>query len=315
MKIGVHIWLAGLNLIAAQAACAQNYPTKPIRILSAEAGGGVDFMTRLTAQALQPKLGEAVIVDNRNAVVSTETVAKATPDGYTLLITGSSMWTLPFLRDKVSWDPIKDFAPISLLATSPNMIVVHPAVAAKSVQELVAMAKAKPGSLNYGASAGGSTNLAAEQFKAMAGVNLVYVPYKGNGPALNALISGEVQVMFATIAAALPHVKSGRLRGLASTSPQPTPLLPDLPAASAVVPGYSSGTLTGFFAPARTPAVVIKRLNHDVVEALAAADLKKRLFDAGVETVGNSPAEFAIVLRDDMRKMGKVIKDAGIKSE
>src|SRR4051794_25540281 len=190
-----------LFLLASSAGWAQSYPNKPIRILSAEIGGGVDLMTRLTAQAMQPRLGESIIVDNRNAVISAETAARATADGYTLLITGSSMWILPFLRSSVSWDPVKDFSPITLLATSPNMIVVHPSVPAKSVQELIALAKAKPGSLNYGASAGGSTNLAAEQFKSMAGVSLVFVPYKGNGPALNALVGGEVQIMFATIAA------------------------------------------------------------------------------------------------------------------
>jgi tripartite-type tricarboxylate transporter receptor subunit TctC len=260
-------------------------------------------------------LGQPVIVDNRNAVISAETAAKAAPDGYTLLISGGSLWLLPFLRDNVSWDPIKDFSPVSLLATSPNMIVVHPSVAAKSVSELIILAKARSGELNYGASVGGSTHLAAELFKAMAGVNLVRVPFKGNGPALNALITGEVQVMFATVTAALPHVKSGRLRALASTSAQPSALLPDLPTAAATLPGYASATLIGIFAPPKTPMAIVNRLNQEIVAAFAAPDLKKRFFDAGVETVANSPAEFAATIKSDMSRMGKVIRDAGIKAE
>ncbi len=310
-------WLlvAGIAVCRVDGVWSESYPVKSIRILAPEAGGGVDFAARVTAQAMQSRLGHPVIVDNRSAIVAAETVAKGTPDGYTLLISGGSLWLLPLMRKSVSWNAIKDFAPVSLLATSPNMIVIHPSVAAKSVQELIALAKARPGQLNYGASIGGSTHLAAELFKSLAGVNLVRIPFKGNGPALNALIGGEVQIMFATIAAALPHVKSGKLRALASTSAKPSALLPDLPTASVTLPGYASATMIGLFAPPATPVNIIRQLNSEVVSLLALPELKKRYFDAGVETVGSSPAGFATAIRDDIATLGKVIKDAGIRDD
>lgn len=308
---------AGAMLLAAGVAAAQAYPTRPIRIVTAPAGAGNDFVARLIAQGLTGSLGQQLVVDNRPAGIIGELVAKAPPDGYTLLAVGSVLWLTPFLQDNVPYDPVKDFSPISLTARSVNILVVHPAVAANSVGELIALAKTKPGQLNYATGATGASNhLAAELFKAMAGVNIVRIPYKGAGPAVNDLVSGQVHMMFPTTAASLPHVRSGRLKALAVTSLQPSALAPGLPTvAESGLPGYESVVMYAMFAPARTPAPIVKRLHAELVQFRKSAGATERFFGAGVEVVASSPAELATAMASEMTRMGKLIKEARLRTE
>ncbi len=220
------------------------------------------------------------------------------------------------MREHAGWDPVRDFAPITLAVSSPSVLVVHPSVPAKSVEELIALAKAKPGELNYGsAQPGSSSHIAAELLKSMAQVNLVRIPYKGNGPAFNALLAGQVQVMFAPAGSVAPHLNTGRLRALAVTNPKPTPLVPGLPTVAAVLPGFESRILTGLFVPAKTPAVLINRLYDEVVRVLQTPEVKDPLFKSGVEVYASSPRESAIVLKAEMARWGKVIKEANIHDE
>ena len=302
--------------IAAAPALGQPFPHKPIRIVSSEPGSSNDYFARLIAQGLTVSLAEQVIVDNR-AIMAGDIVAKAQPDGYTLLSYGTPLWLAPLLRNNVPWDPIRDFAPISWTTSSPNVLVVHPGVTAKSVQELLALARARPGELNYASSSAGSAaHLAAELFKAMAGVKIVRVPYKGTGSALNGLIGGEVQMMFAGTSAIAPHVKSGRLKALAITSAQRSTLLPDLPTVAASgLPGYESSLILGMLAPAKTPPAIINRLNQEIAKILGRPDIKEKLFNTGTEIVASSPAEFSAKIKSEMAVWGKVIKDAGIREE
>ncbi len=308
-------FLVGL-LSCASIACAQSYPNKPIRVLANPTGGAPDFVARLLAPALSGSLGQQVIVDNRRAAVAIESAAKAPADGYTLVITGSALWLLPFLRDNVPWDPIRDFAPITVATSSPTILVVHPASPAKSVKELIALAKARPGELNYASTATGTLpHIAAELFRAMTGVNLTRVAYKGAGPALIAIAGGEVQTAFATTSSAMPHIKAGRLRGLAVTSAEPSSLVPGLPTVASTVPGYVAVSIIGVFAPARTPELIVKRLNQEIVRVLNTADAREMFFNTGAETVGGSPALLTSTIEAEMRRLGKVIKGAGIREE
>ncbi|HEV8520097.1 MAG TPA: tripartite tricarboxylate transporter substrate binding protein [Burkholderiales bacterium] len=319
--VSIEAILSTITLVfCAGTASGQNYPSKPIRMLTAEAGGGADFVARVIARELSANLGEQVVVDNRGGaggIIAGEIVARAAPDGYTLLFYGPAIWLLPFLRNHVPYDPVRDFSPITMAVTTPNILVVHPSLPVSSVGELIALAKARPGQINdAGANTGSSVHLAAELFKAMAGVKIVRVPFKGVGPALNALIAGQVQIMFPSAGAVAPHVKSGRLRALAVTSAQPTALAPGLPTVAASgVPGYESIAMFGIFAPARLPAALSNRLHQEIVRALLRPEVKSRLFESGVEPVGSAPAEFAATLKSEMTKWGKVIKDAGIRDE
>ena len=294
----------------------QNFPNKPVRIVTSEPGGGADFVARVIAQGISGPLGQQVIVDNRAAVVVPgDIVAKSPADGYTLLVFGGTFWLAPFLRDGVPYDPVRDFAPITLAVSSPNLIVAHPSLTVSSVKELIALSKAKPGELNYAGVTGASSHLAAELFKAMAGVDLVRIPYKGTGPALNALIGGEVQLMFPSAGAAAPHLKSGRLKALATASRMPSALAPGLPTVAATLPGYESASVIGVFAPAGTAATIIARLNREIAQFLRLAETKQRFLAAGTETVGSSPEELAATVKSEMTRLGKVIRDAGIRAE
>jgi len=299
-------------------AAAQSYPNKPLHIVTSEPGGGNDFAARMIAQALSVGVGQQVIVDNHggaSGAIAGEMVARAAPDGYTLLLYGSNIWLLPFLRNNVPYDPVRDLAPITLAVRAPNILVVHPALPVTSAQELIALARKRPGALNYGTGAiGSSSQIATELFKAMGKLNIVQIPYKGNGIALNALIAGEVQLAFATAGSVAAHIKSGRLRALAVTSAQPSPLLPGLPTvASAGLPGFDATSIVGLFAPAKTPETVIARLNQETVRVLNSAELKERFLKSGVETVGSTPEEFGAVVRSEMARLGKVIRDANIR--
>jgi len=299
-------------IVGTRVASGQIYPYKHVRIVTSEAGGGSDLVARIIAQGLSASLGQQVIVDNRGGSLAPELVARATPDGYTLLVSGTTFWLGPLFK-KMLFDPVRDFLPITVLVDSPNILVVHPSVKVNSVTELIALAKAKPGSLNYAGTPGASSQLGGELFKVMAGVNIVYIPYKGTGPALNDLIGGQVQLMFAVTASATPHVKSGQLRALAATSAQPSALAPNLPTIAATLPGYEVGTPYEMFVPPGTPAAIISRLNREVVRLLNQSDVKEKFLNAGTETVGSSPEELATKLKLDMARWGKVINDAGLR--
>jgi len=305
------------TLLLASFATAQTFPTKPIRIVTGGAGGVLDFSSRVIAQELTASMGQQVIVENRpTGVMSGEIVSRASPDGYTLILTGSTLWVIPLLQ-KVIFDPLRDFAPVTQTVTTPNVAIVHPGVAAKSIRELIAVAKTKPGELNYGTSGVGTANhLAAELFNLMAGVNIVRVNYKSPGAALNEVIAGQLQLMFATAPTVAPLIKSGRLRALAVTSLKPSALVRDLPSiADSGLPGYEMVTINGLLAPARTPAALIKKLHAEVVRAMNKAEIKERLFASGVEVVGSTPAELAATIKADSAKIAKLIRDAGIRGE
>ena len=311
-----YMFSVGMTALGAGVVSGQDYPSKPIRIVTSEAGSGSDFTARIIAQGLTGNLGQPVIVDNRagaSGAIAMDTVGKAQPDGHTLLVSGNSFWIVPLIQ-KQPYDPLRDFSPVAMLSGNPNILVVHPSLPVKSVKELIALAKARPGELNYSSAATGTaTHLAAELFKAMAGVNIVSVTYKGGAAAVSAVIGGEVQLAFTVAAAVMPHINSGRLRALAVTSLKPSALVPGLATVAATVPGYEAGATAAMFAPSRTPAAIISRLNREVVRILNQADVKERFINFGVETVGSSPEQLAAAVKSDTVKWGKIIKDAGIR--
>ena len=300
--------------VVAGVTSAQDYPNRPVRVVTSAAGGGSDFAARMVAQGIAGPLGQQVIVDNRtSSIISSELVSKAPPDGYTLLVNGAIVWINPLLT-KAPYEA-SDFAPISQIERAVNIVVVNPSLPVKSIKELIGLAKANRGAMNAGVtSPGSSIHLATELFNAMAGVNIVSVPYKGAAQALTDLISGEIQLMFTVTATGMPLVKSGKLRALAVTSATPSALTPGLPTVAASgVPGYESIGLSGIWAPAKTPAAIINRLNQEIVRTLNLPDVKEKFFNSGVETVGSSPQEFAALIKTDSARVGKVIKDAGIR--
>ncbi len=295
---------------------AQDYPNKPIRIVTSEPGGGSDLTARVLAQGMAAGLKQSLVVENRPSNILGGMVARALPDGYTLLLSGGSFMIGPLLQ-KSAYDVVRDFAPITLAATAPNVLVVHASLPAKSVQELVALARAKPGQLNYASTAaGGISHLAAELLKSMAGINILRVPYKGTGQAANDLLSGQVQIMFLAIGTAEPHVKTGKLTALAVTSATPSALAPGLPTVAASgLPGYEAGIMFGLYAPAKTPVSIVTRLNVEAVQVLHRAEVKEKLLNAGVEVVGGRAQEFAAAIKSELARTNKVIKDAGIRED
>ena len=311
---------AGVGVIALVPAnaSAQEFPSRSIRIVTAEIGGGNDFAARVIAQGITPAMGKPVIVENRggSVVVSAQIVGRAQPDGHTLLLYGNNLWILPFMRAQVPYDPIADFSPITTATRSPCILVVHPSLPVRSTRELIALAKARPGQLNYAGASGGIIHIAAEVFKFMAGLDMTYVPYKGGSPALIALVSGQVQLMFPTAGTVAPHLKSSRLRALAITAAQRSSLLPDLPTIAATgLPGYESVAHFALLAPAKTPVAVINRLNQEIVRVLAQAEVKAEFNHAGIEPVGSTPAQLAATMKSEMERVGKTIKAAGIRAE
>ena len=294
-------------------ATAQTYPSKPIRIITSPPGGGNDLPARLLAQGIAAGLGQHVVVDNRPTILISELVAKAPPDGYTLLVSGTPHWIGPLL-EPVNYDPIADFAPVSMVDRSPVILVVHPAMPVRSVKELIALAKARPGELNYASGApGGSNHLGALLFNTMAAVNIVRVPYKGSGPGQTALMSGEVQLMFPSAGGVAPHIRAGRLRALAVGSAQESVLAPGVPSISASgVPGYVSEAVHALLAPAGTPAAVIARINREVKSYLETPRAKETFLKSGIEAYPSTPEENLNLMKTEMAHIGKVLKAAGI---
>lgn len=296
-------------------ALAQNYPNKVIRIATAAVGSANDLVARIIAQELTRSLGQQVIVENRGGLAP-EVVVRASPDGYTLLFYGSSVWLLPLMRNE-NYDPVVDLAPVTLAVNSPNVVVVYPSLPVKSIKELIALAKARPGELNYAAGTlGASPHLSTELFKAMAGINVVRVAYKGTGPSVLALIAGEVHMMVAGLGSVAPHMASGKLRALAVTSAERSKLTPELATVAASgVPGYEATSLIGMFAPAKTSTVIISRLQQEILRGLNRPEVKEMLLRNGIEAIGGSPEDFASTIKTDMAVLGKVIRDAGIRAD
>ena len=314
------VWLSMLaSLFAAGALqAAENYPNKPVRMLVAvPPGGPADTLARLVGPYLTTALKQAVVIDNRpgaNGIIAYETTARAVPDGYTFVLVAAGLAINPSLYRNVPYHPIKDFAPISLGITVPNILIVHPSVAAKSVQELVAGIKAKQGSFAF-ASAGNGTSghLALELFRMTTGTQFVHVPYKGGGPALQETVAGQVQALFSIALAATPQIKAGKVRALAITSARRSPVAPDLPTvAESGYPGYEVIGWFGWLAPAGTPKAVVERLNREIVNALAVPEVNERLLSLSTVPVGDKPDEFARFIRSEYDKWGKVIKAAKI---
>jgi tripartite-type tricarboxylate transporter receptor subunit TctC len=310
-----------LVLAFAGAAQAEVYPVRPIRMIVAfPPGGGTDIVGRMVAQKLGEALGQNVVVENRggaSGTLGTEAAARAAPDGYTLLMGNVAPNAINVsLFRSLPYDPVADFAPVSLVASTPNILVVHPSTAARTLGELIALAKAQPGTLNFAsAGSGSSSHLAGELFRVMAGAQIVHVPYKGAGPAMIDVLSGQVQLYFATLPAAMPHVKSGRLVPLGVTSARRSPALPELPAIAESLPGYEASTWYGLLAPAHTPQPVVARLHRAIVEILGAAQFRARLAEQGFEPVGSSPEEFGATIRAEIEKWAQVIRKAGITPE
>jgi tripartite-type tricarboxylate transporter receptor subunit TctC len=317
-RLVVCIFPVVVTLLGAGAVCGQGYPNKAVRFVTTGIGGSTDLAARTVAQGLTDSVGWNVVVDNRGStIVAAEMAARAAPDGYTLLVSTDGLWRGPLLQ-KMPFDPVKDFAPITLVSRSPNILVVHPSLPVHSVKELIALAKARPGELNYGAGAiGASTHLASELFNLMAGVKIVHIPYKSSGAVVTPLLSGQLQVMFGTTGTVAAHIKSGRLRALAVSTSQPSLLAPGLPtvAAAGNLPGYESAATAGVFAPAGTSPAIIKRLNEEMNRVLGRPEVKERFFNQSVEIVGGSPEEVAAFIRADVATTARIIKEAGIRGE
>jgi len=311
----VLLCLAGL-------AQAQPYPVKPIHfIVPFPPGGGNDTVARAIAQQLGPDLGQPVVIDNRPGAggsVGAELAAKSPPDGYTLFLAGVGSHAVnPNLHARLAYDPVRDFTPITLVATAPSVLVVNPAVPARTVAEFTAYARANPGKLNYASNGNGSAaQLAAAMYESMANVRMVHVPYKGIAPALTDLLSGEVQLMFGTVVALVPHIQAGKLRALAVTSRQRSALLPEVPSlAESGLPDYEAGSWYGVMAPAGTPREIVERLHGAIARALKQPDVAQRLAAEGAIVIGSTPAEFGAHIKAELARVGNVVRGAGIRIE
>ncbi len=318
MKLMQKLILAIALAAPALAAQAQTYPNKPIRLVCPfPPGGAVDIASRATAHTLSQVLGQPVTVDNRPGAggnIGAEITAKSAPDGYTLLMTTSGIMGInPALYSKISFDSIKDFAPVSMLVSLNNVLVLNPSVPAKSVQEVIALAKAQPGKFTYASSGNGtSIHLSGELFKSMTGVDMLHIPYKGSSPAVTDLLAGQVNMMFDNIPSSLPHIKAGKLRALAVTGSKRSQLLPDLPTiAEAGVPGYDSYVWFGIVAPAGTPPEIIARLNAALVKTAATPEFRDRLTGQGYDVLSSTPEQMAASIRSEIDKWGKIVKASG----
>ncbi len=313
---------AMLACLLVTAAHGQTYPTKPIRVIvSYPAGGANDIVARAVGQKLAEMLGQSVVVDNRagaGGTIGADVAAKSAPDGYTLLMAAGAHALAPSLYIKLPYDIVKDFAPVSLAAKSSYLLVVHPSVPAKNVKELIALAKARPGKLNYASSGiGAPPHLAAEMFGTMTGTTMTHVPYKGDTPAIADLLGGHVDLAFLAISATSPHIKSGKLRALAVTSAQRTSAMPELPtvAEAGGLKGYDVSTWWGLLAPAGTPREAVDRVSQSVAKVAAMPDIKQRFTELGLDASANTPEQFSAFLKSEIEKFAKLAKLAGVKPE
>ena len=312
--------LAALALAAPAASMAQSSPTKPIRlVVGFTPGGGVDIAARLLGPKLTEQLGQQVLVDNKPGAgtnIANEYVAKAAPDGYTLLMNTAALAINMSLYRKLNFDAIRDFAPVSIFSASPNVQIVHSSIPVKRVKDLIALARSKPGQLNYSSAGSGTTqHLAGELFKLRTKTNIVHVPYKGSAPSLTALIGGEVDLSYANIPAIIEHVKSGRLRPLALTGPKRSALMPEVPTMKESGVDMEVVVWYGVLAPAGTPGDIVNKLAQAIIKAANSPDMKKRLFDQGAEPVGNTPEEFSKLLRTEVATWAEVVKVSGARAE
>ena len=312
--------IAAATVCGSAHAQATNYPTKPVTIVVPfSPGGATDIMSRTLAERLKNRLGHPVIVENKpgaGTMIASEYVAKAAPDGHTVLLAASSLGIAPSLYAKVNYDPVKDFTPISLVASVVHVLSVHPSVPAKNVAELVTWVKANPTKANYGSvGAGTSTHLESELFNTMAGVKMEHVPYKGSAPALLDLVSGNINVMFDAYASSKPFINDNRIRLLAVTTAQRSKLLPNVPTvAESGLPGYEAMPWLGFVAPAGTPAPIVNKFHAELMEVLKEPAVQEKFQSLGLEIIGNNPAEFADFIKKDIVKWGKVVKDSGARA-
>lgn len=313
--------LVAVTGMGAQCVLAQNYPTRAIRlVVPSSPGGGTDITGRIMAHKLTEQLGQQVVVDNRagaGTIIGNDIAAKSAPDGYTLLMGLSTLAINPSMYAKLPYDALRDFAPISQVVSSPNILTVHPSVPAKSVKEFIALARAKPGSITFGsAGLGTSPHLSGELLRTLAKIDIVHVPYKGSGQSIISLLAGEIGANFPSVPTAIPYIKAGKLRGLGVTTVKRTLALPDVPSiAEAGVPGYEATQWFGVLAPSGTPRAIIDRLHQEIVRALRAPDVRDRLIADGTDPVGNTPEEFAQYIKSETDKWARVIKAAGIKPQ
>jgi len=322
MKLPYKIRIAfGVTLgLSAACAVAQNYPVKPVRlIVPFSAGGGADLVARLVATPLGERIGQQVIVDNRGGAggtLGTEIAAKSAPDGYTLVVTTENLAAGLSLYTKLQFDLLRDFTPVILLAKTPGLLAVHPSLPVKSVKELLALAKASPGKINYAGAVGSTLHFDAELFKTMAKINMVQIPYNGTGPAVIGALSGEAPVIIAPTLAVLPHAKSGRLRALAITSSQRSDVIPEVPTvAESGVPGYDAAQWYGILAPAGTADAVVARLNAECLKIVRGPDFTARLVRDASIPLGSTPQEFGAFLKSEVEKWARVIKSSGARIE
>jgi tripartite-type tricarboxylate transporter receptor subunit TctC len=315
------ILLPALLGITAADVLAQNYPARAIKlVVPSSPGGGTDIVGRILAQKLSEQLGQQVVVDNRagaGTIIGNDAVAKSAADGYTLLMGLSTLAINPSMYAKLPYDALRDFAPISQAVSSPNILTLHPSVPAKTVKELIALAKAKPGSLTFGsAGVGTSPHLSGELFKTLARIDMVHVPFKGSGQSVISQLAGEIAANFPSVPTAMPYIKAGRLRGLGVTTLKRAQALPDVPSiAEAGLPGYEATQWFGLLAPAGTPRAIIDRLYQESSRAVRSADVKERMVAEGLEVVGGTPEEFANYIKSETDKWTQVIKAAGIKPQ
>lgn len=314
--------VAALLAVPAGAALAQAYPVKPVRmVVPFPAGGATDIVGRLIAQKLAEAWGHQVIVDNRGGAggtIGSDVAAKSAPDGYTILVGTSSTHAIaPSLYSKLAYDPVRDFAPVTLVASATILLAVHPSVPAKNVRELIALGKRQPNALSFASSGnGGVSHLVGEQFKSMGGIQMLHVPYKGDTPALVDLVGGQVSLMFGTAVSFLPYVKSGKLNALAVTNPKRSPIVPEVPTvAESGLPGFEALQWFGIFAPSGTSKEIIAKLNADIVKILRLPDVRERMSGLGADVVANSPEQFAAFQKADTAKWAKVVKASGAKIE
>jgi tripartite-type tricarboxylate transporter receptor subunit TctC len=315
-------WALGcVAVVVCHATHAQQYPARPVRlIVPYPPGGGTDTLARVVSQKLSETLGQQVVMDNRpgaGANIGMELAARSAPDGYTLVLATISNAISASLYSRLNYDLVRDFAPVTLLATTPHLLAVHPSLPVGSVKDLIALAKARPGQLVYSSAGSGTpTHLAGELFDYMAGVNMTHVPYKGGGPSVVALLGGEVTASFATMPSVLPHVKSGKLRGVAVTTSRRSPSAPNLPTvAESGLPGFDMGSWYGLMAPAGTPAAVVSHLNAETIKVLKLADVKQRLDNSGFDALVSTPEEYAAYTRSEIDKWAKIVKASGARAE